>query len=471
MSQFITLVAGILGRRFLGPLQTGIWSLLQVILNYTQYSSFGAMNATLREIPFYKGKGDEAKVANIQNTSFSFSMFSSVVVAVLFVGYAFVMRARLSETIFYGLLLAGGLVVLRRMNDLLITLLRAHKFFGFASRQMVLSSLVNAVLIILLSYRFRLYGYVAAMAISLMFNITYIMMRQGFNFKWVVDIEQTKDLISYGMPLVLLGIMSTVLLSIDRIMIAKMIGLKELGLYSIAVMSYRYLSTFSNAVGNVLVPNLHEKYGKYDDRSKLEGTLSRTALFLSNVSPMLIGVMWFILPGMVSWVLPEFKGCVPAAKFLAIGAFFLAINNPYAHYVVAIRKHMQLFPIMIGVSILALVVNYVAIKRGFGIMGVAFGTSLVLFLRFAATYFLANISLTGLARTFKGFERIVRKFAFMIIVLVIVQKVLSGADDSAPLIGMRIILAQIFFIPLVIRLEKEFKIFESIRDKLTRRTA
>jgi len=61
VTQVVSLGAAILTRRFLGPVQIGIWTLMQLILSYTRYSSLGTMAASSLEIPFYVGKKTASK--------------------------------------------------------------------------------------------------------------------------------------------------------------------------------------------------------------------------------------------------------------------------------------------------------------------------------------------------------------------------------------------------------------------------
>ncbi|MBI3251913.1 MAG: hypothetical protein HYZ52_01145 [Candidatus Omnitrophica bacterium] len=67
LTQGITLVAGVLTRRFLGPVQMGVWSLLQIILVYSTYLTLGVIEAVSREIPYHYGRGDDARADDHQS--------------------------------------------------------------------------------------------------------------------------------------------------------------------------------------------------------------------------------------------------------------------------------------------------------------------------------------------------------------------------------------------------------------------
>ena len=60
ITQIVTVLGSILTRRFLGPVQMGVWAFLQVLLNYSEYSALGTTTAASMEIPLYNGRGDKS---------------------------------------------------------------------------------------------------------------------------------------------------------------------------------------------------------------------------------------------------------------------------------------------------------------------------------------------------------------------------------------------------------------------------
>ena len=130
-TQVITLGAGILTRRFLGPVQMGVWSLLQIVLVYASYSTFGASEAIHREIPFYIGKGDEKRADEIKNLVFSFSWVTTALISGGLVLCALILRSRIPQELFFGLLGMAVLVIIQRLSNLLIALVRCYKHFSY----------------------------------------------------------------------------------------------------------------------------------------------------------------------------------------------------------------------------------------------------------------------------------------------------------------------------------------------------
>ena len=145
-TQFVTVLAAILTRRFLGPVQVGVWSLVQIVLSYAEYGTLGVASATPREIPFYVGKGDMPKAVRIKQATLDFTMLMSFFLAAGLAAYAFLSRPRIPGELFVGLLFAAALLILQQLNNVLIVLLRSFKKFELAGKQMFLSAVVNSFL-------------------------------------------------------------------------------------------------------------------------------------------------------------------------------------------------------------------------------------------------------------------------------------------------------------------------------------
>ena len=96
------IVNGIVIRSFLGPTAMGIWAFLQVILNYAKHSGLGMTTATARDVPYYRGKGDEAKADEIKDLVFSFTLITAFIASVGIAAYAFMNQSRYSGALFYG---------------------------------------------------------------------------------------------------------------------------------------------------------------------------------------------------------------------------------------------------------------------------------------------------------------------------------------------------------------------------------
>lgn len=371
ITQVINVVSALVMRFFLGPLQAGIWSFLQVFLSYAEYANLGVLNAVIREIPFYNGKGDTARSETIKNAVFSFSMVTSLAAALAVLAYAVLDRHRLRPELFMALLFASGLILLQRLNGLLITLLRAYKHFTVAADQMLATTAVNAVLIALLSYRFRLFGFMLAMLLSLVFNIVYILWRQPTRFSFSLRRSELEPLIRYSFPIMVITALGAVFETIDRLLITGYLGFESLGLYGIALMTSTYIYSLPNSISVVVVSNLHEKFGENEDPRAFASFLLNADLVFSRLMPVVIGAAFFIVPPVIERILPKFAGGIPALRLLVAGTYFMTLGQNYSQFLYAVKKHMAFLAIYPVSTLSAAALVMGAIRLGWGIEGVA----------------------------------------------------------------------------------------------------
>jgi len=351
------------------------------------------------------------------------------------------------------------------MNNVLIMLLRAFKKFTIAGNQMFLSAIVNALLVAFLSYRFRLYGFMWAMYLSFAFNIIYILCHEKFVFRFKFNVQLIRGLITYGFSLMILALLGTFVQTIDRIMITKFLGLEMLGIYSIAVMTNGFVFSFPNSVGVVLLPNVSEKFGKSENRHDLINYLVESDNVFCVLMPVLIGFAWFLVPALINWVLPKFSHGIPALKMLVLGSFFMAVSQAYGNFIIVIRKQMWIFPVVIVLMLAALGLNYLAVTKGFGIVGVAVAQSIVAGLNFSLIFFITHFHLGAALQKSSYYAGILLKFVIMLASLLAIDRYVRFSNSWIQTVVQCVLFLIIYTVPLM-RLDRKYHLVKAIRNKL-----
>lgn len=465
LTQLITLIAAVLSRRFLGPAQVGIWATLQILVEYAKYSSLGTLYSVARELPYLIGKGEHEKAGQIKNVVFTTVMIGSSLMGLGIFLYAFLTRGRYSHEVTYGLFFISGVIVLQRFSDLLIGLLRCYKKFHLASAQMIWSSVVNAVLVAVLTYYFKIFGFIWAIGLSFLFNIAFIYAHHNFHFRFQFDRSRFRGIVQFGFPLMILGVMTTVLRSIDKIMVARLLGFEALGFYSIALMVNSYIGSFANSVAIVLVPHLQEKYGAQDNPKDLVSFLEKTGHAFSLMTPVLIGAAWMAAPYFIALFLPQFISGIPAMKILGFSMFFLALAQPYNDFLITIKKHLALFPLLAATSIFALILNYGMIRAGYGIAGVALATTVTSFFNYAVIYFFASRSLTDGKTALAKFTIFMSRGAYLLLICVLIDFWLPANLLSFQSALIRLLLFGLLYLPLMANFNARFSVLSLVREK------
>lgn len=464
LTQLINIVSAILMRRFLGPVQVGVWALVQIVLTYSEYTALGASAAITLEIPLCQGKGETAKAENLKNTVFYFSLFTALATSAAILGYALWMKGSLSADVFWGLVIVSGLVILQRINGIFVALLRAFKQFSLASRQMVISGLVNAALVAILSFQFKLYGFMCAMALSFLFNIVYLFFAGHLRFCYSLDPKAIRSLIAFGLPIVALTFFGSLYETIDKIMIGRYLGLEQLGLYSIGLMTATYLYSIPNAVGVVMIPNIHEKFGRTSDKRDLQSFLDKSDLVFSTIMPCFIGLAWFGVPVAVELFLPKFMGGIPALRWLVLNVFFLAASQAYSQCIYVFRQHKFFFPIFLFSSICAISLIWLFIRAGWGIEGVAVATTTAMMVHFHVLYWFAVVQIRTSGEAWKAYLGIMARFIFMLAVLLALLQLVTPSNIFYTA-ALRLSLGFLIYVPFLWHLNQKMGLLRILFKK------
>lgn len=340
-------------RRQLGPEAMGIWALLQVYITYIAYANLGIFGAVYRQIPVLRGAGQHEKVISIKNTAFTYVSISSTVLGIFIILGTFIFRAKLSDPIFYGLITLAIINLLQRANNYQIQILNADKRFELVSRFKIYSALANALFTLVLVWKLRLYGMYAATVCSYLFNIGYLLIaaRLKFIFQWKG--AELKELLSFSIPLVGLGLATKLLFSVDKLLIGKYFGLKALGIYSIAMMASNYIFTFPSLFYTVLFPNTLETFGNEKQKAGREKYSTVPAEISALYFSLAIAACWIFAPYLCLLLLPNYVGGIPALKVLIFGGCFMSLTQQMSHILLGYKRHLWMIPVILSSCLMA----------------------------------------------------------------------------------------------------------------------
>ncbi len=340
VSQTVAFGLAIYIRNTLGPEAMGLWALLQVVLSYISYTNLGIMNAVCREVPVLRGRGvAEEEITAMKNLGYTYLSLVSFVTCAGVTVAAFLLRARISEAFFWGLLVIALMTLFERNVGYRVQILYTDKKFQLVSRFRVYSSLVNAALVMALCWRFGLYGFYLAVLFSFVFDICYLKIKARTVFGWSWQPRRIAGLLTFGVPLVALSFATTFFSSIDKVSIGKFLGLRELGVYTLALMAGRYVFLLPNMFQVVLLPSTMEKFGQTSEAARIKhATLPGRIMILYFA--LCLGVIWIAAPLGCKILLPKYVGGLAAMKALIFGYAFMALSQQMGHILLGHRRHL-----------------------------------------------------------------------------------------------------------------------------------
>ncbi len=460
-SQFINIISSVLMTRFLGPYYVGIWAMLKIVLDYCGYLILGVNKAAVYKIPFYLGKGDKKKAVEVQDLAFSFILVASLVASIGLISIGFIFINKWPIEWIVGFFALSVFMILNRIYLFYILLLRAKGNFSVISKGIIFDAIMNLILVVTLVRNFSLFCLFIVICILEVLNTLFLYFLSKYTIRFKFQLKGILELVKYGIPLLLLSVLSMLLRTVDRIMIANMLGLTFVGYYSIAIMGRNYATGISGHLGVVSIPKILGEYGRrenMDDIKKFVIVPTKTIAYL--MAPFL-ALIFFAAPLVVKKFLPQFIPGILSLQILLVSVFFNSCFSQTTQFIIAINKKGKLVIFSVLGILLNIILNYIFIKTGYGIYGVAWGTSLTSFFIFLTIQYYAMAQ-------FEEFKKIV---SFFIILLIPFVYILCSVLLIESLICMqnlyvetlfKIMILSIIAIPLFIYIDKDTGVLKSI---------
>lgn len=416
MSQYVALAFGIVisitMKRFLGPELIGAWNVVLVIMVYCSYASLGAPEVAYRDIPFYKGSSQLKKAEDLTNSVFTIVLVTSLFLSITLALYVLYAKAQLSKAVWVCLVYAAFVMVFQKVYDYLTVVLRAHKEFTVISQITVISAFANLIFVFLLIKPLKLYGLLLGSFLSIVIGLAYVWLKAPYRLKLRFSFADLKKIISIGIPLFILGLCTQSTLNIDKIILTKYLGVTALGNYSISLMVGGYLSGIPNMFGIALYPRLQEKYGQEKTAEGIKHYLLEPILIVSILMGALIGYSVLAAPALIEWLLPSFRGGIPAMKIYVWSSFFMAIGQFPCAYLVAMNKQWKVIPFLLSGIVLIAGLCYWFIKLGWGLEGAAWATLIGGFLYNSALIIYAKSFFASRTQIFKFLGMVLLSFLY-----------------------------------------------------------
>jgi len=371
----VGLFAGVIGipisiyvTAILSPEQYGIYGILMLWLTYALLISPGFAIAGRREIPVYLGqrKGEAAK--RVQNISLSGELlcivfpFSVIVIASFF----------FSEPIMkFGLLMVAVAYLSTQLAGFWGGIIFIREQFGLAVKGNLILAILVPVLTVAAINWLGIYSLVLAPLIAnTVVWIFYLKVASvEFHFTW--DTHEVARLFRVGIVLQLSALVYWGFRLADRTIVASMLPLGEMGLYTAAVMFVTYAQVLPTDFTKVLTPILWRAStsGGFKDAGRI-------AIYVALATAIAIPFTQLIVYLIREVITPQYIGSISVFNILSYNIYLAMVCTAPAIILsssVANKQNIMLVAYIIGLS-LEIGLAILLIKLGYGITGVALST-------------------------------------------------------------------------------------------------
>jgi O-antigen/teichoic acid export membrane protein len=365
----------LIAARVLGPEYFGVWVLVALLVQYSNFLSVGTTNGANREIPYLRGSGQTERAAHVENVALAASLATGAAAAALVLALApwIVPPDFPQQGVVIGLL--AGAVFLQQLFLLQQVLFLANFRLRGASVQLSVLAITILAVGLPLLLAFGLVGLMTSQVVTFVISLV-VAQRLLERRPWPsFDRAQIVHLATVGLPIMTAGLLFGILTTLDRWLVLSMLGLVAVGHYGIVGIVTSGLLLVPGVLGQQFYPRIAYAYGQGEGGPALlriarEQSLIGGAVILVAAVPIAVAAVLGI-----PWLLPDY---VPAIGPLLVALCGLAVygfGSGYGNLLNSVRAHR----LYLGVQTIAVVANFSAaitlVSLGFGLVGVALGVS------------------------------------------------------------------------------------------------
>lgn len=351
----------------------GIADMFNLIISFgSAVAILGMYDAIFRE--FFEDKENKEYQKKVTSTGFNIVLLSSIVILVLI----FLLNKKISLYLFNEIryeklvILSGIGILISSLNSIAIVPTRMRnkrKVFFITGISFPAIGFLITYFYIMLGYTYEALIYGTILMNSLSLIVFLILNYKDFSLK-IFDKKIAKELFKIGIPLVPTFLIYWIFNSMDRIMINKMIGSAELGIYSVgskvSSVSQLIYSAFAGGWCYFSFSTMKE-----DKQVKL---ISNTFEYLGIVSFIAFIISKpFILPVFNLFFSGDYIRGQEVFSYLFLSPLILMLFQTIGSQVIIIKKsYLSTLVLSIG-AVFNIVLNFIFIQS-YGIRGAAFST-------------------------------------------------------------------------------------------------
>jgi O-antigen/teichoic acid export membrane protein len=331
LNAVLVFIVGIVTRNLLGPEQYGYWLTVSLIFTFIPIFQLGTLNAMNREVPFYLAKKDLKMVQKIRENVFSF-IFTIPLLLVLCLciisGVLFITDIRIEYKL--GLLLASLIAGFTYLSGYAEMYYKSEQNFNKVSKLISIKSISQSIITIVLVIFLGYLGLYFGMLISLLIEI--IMAKGVFPKKnRFHSFSEYKKLIQIGFPILVVGIVWSIMIATDRIIISVFMTPEDLGNYGVGLLVFSAIMLFPQVLSQIFYPKIVGLVS-LGDFTEIKRIYWRVNLILAVAMSIVVAIGYFLLPYFIRWFMPEYLEGIKAAQILLIGIYPLTLVNIAANY-------------------------------------------------------------------------------------------------------------------------------------------
>ena len=363
----------------LGPTNFGLWVTVLLIAAYSPIICLGTVETMLKEVPYYLGRSDLQRVHEVES-----GVLGSIVLAALILVAIGLTSLLVLPSNFLGI---GPLLLFLVFITIAISTFTAYFYWRFAAYEnfkavaaLDVSRSILAFLFIggmawIWGLRGAVVGYLLHEA-GVCLPAIWLNVRAHGPASVSFRADSILHAIRVGFPITLVWWVLTLQASVDRVVLGSLSGALAVGYYGLGISLTSVLGLVPSVVGRVLYPKVNRRCGEEADADSMKSIVLAPTLALGAMLANLQLMVLISMPFIYNHLLPKYQPGLRAAEILLLGSFFVCLLRNGVNYLIATHKERRFLKYLCVTLVFNIVADVSLVKAGWGLQGVAIGTSL-----------------------------------------------------------------------------------------------
>jgi O-antigen/teichoic acid export membrane protein len=362
--------ASIIVARVLGPNNYGFWSIAELIHKYSPLVTFGVPSGVKYQIPFWVGKNNHIKANDITNTGLVWMVVYAIIM--FCVGLTYYLISNEDALIKFAIISTFTGAGLFQLYQYLNVTLLAKKQFDKSSLFYAVEGLLFFIVSLSLVYSFNIYGQLMVLPLIslIMIMIYFKYYKSELKLEWKPG--NIINTIKIGFLMILVGMGYMLLLTINRLLIGKYLGLEAVGYFSLSMLVITLFSQLTGSLGEVMYTFMNEHIGKYGRVDNMKKLVFYPAIGKMLVIPILTSIAIILIPYFIENLMPQYSSSIQLSQIVLIIITLISGSiNILGSY---LKQKLLLLYLFIAITI-NICLSLIALINGYGLSGV--GVSLL----------------------------------------------------------------------------------------------
>lgn len=335
----------------------GIYSTCLLAQTYMNYAQFGVLNAYNRDYPQALGRKDMAEAGKLKNTAMTFMLMIYALIFVVFEAWVLIYYHDAIGNDTYGTYYAFGyamcpiLILLKSFDDMSNSTIKMN---GHYNKAAIIGFVRTVIALIIGVIAINVAGYFGLYAMTLASSALGIIMfgseaYRGARFSF--DFPYMKVMILSGLPLLVNGLIWTIVQSVDKFVILGFLTTEDLGVYSVPLMGFTTMVLVPQTISQVFYIKISHLYGANGDPNEL---LEKAAYF-TRITSLISGAacifVFYVMPVFVHYFMPMYTDGTTATQILVIGVAIYATTMLYGNIFSVLKLNKSLIANSIALCI------------------------------------------------------------------------------------------------------------------------